>query len=56
MVVPLDKAVTEMIKAGWLWKTGQLLIRELMSLISHNNNVTMIFSVYVSSKDSLPSR
>lgn len=56
MVVPLDKAMTEMLKAGWLWKTGQHLIKELMSFISYNNNATIIFSVYVSSKDSLPNK
>lgn len=56
MVVPLDKAITEILKAGWLQGTGQHLIKELMSLISYNNNATITFSVYVSSKDSLPNK
>lgn len=50
MVVPLDKATTETLKAGWLWKTGQHLIKKFMSLINYYNNSNIIFPVYVSSK------
>lgn len=53
MVVPLVKGMTEMLKAGWLWKTGQHLIKELIFFISYNNHTIIIFSWYVSSKDRL---
>jgi len=56
MVVPPDKAMSEMLKAGWVWRTAQHLIKELMSLTSYYNNATIIFSVSVSSKDSLPNK
>lgn len=46
MVVSLDKAMTEMLGAGWLWKTGQDVNKELMSLFHYNDNC-IFFSVYI---------